>query len=68
LAALTVTCQNDAELDAILQIARRFQEEGRSYRIITPYEAQRTAIENEMNVRDLIAKDKVFAVDSFQGK
>jgi superfamily I DNA and/or RNA helicase len=68
LLALTMTYQNNAELEAVLQIARRFQEEGRSYRIITPYEAQRTAIENEMKVRDLIAKDKVFAVDSFQGK
>jgi superfamily I DNA and/or RNA helicase len=65
---LTSTSQNEAELEAVLQVARRFQEEGRSYRIITPYDSQRTAIENEMKVRDLDAKDKVFNVDSFQGK
>lgn len=40
-----------------------------SYRIITPYDAQRSLIETDMKKEnDLKWQDKVFNVDSFQGR
>ncbi|KAF9525642.1 AAA domain-containing protein, partial [Crepidotus variabilis] len=39
----------------------------KSYRIITPYEGQRSLIENAMKKADLQWGDKCFNVDSFQG-
>lgn len=49
-------------------IARKYIKEGKSYRIITPYDAQRNAIENSLKKAGLTWKDTCFNVDSFQGE
>ncbi|KAF7970074.1 hypothetical protein HWV62_25050 [Athelia sp. TMB] len=59
--------KNLAELEVVLQIAEQLQEQGKSYRFITPYDAMRTAVESEMKERGLSWADKCFNVDSFQG-
>jgi regulator of nonsense transcripts 1 len=41
---------------------------GRSYRIITPYDAQRGLLEDALKKEKIPWEDKVFCVDSFQGK
>ncbi|KZT73688.1 P-loop containing nucleoside triphosphate hydrolase protein [Daedalea quercina L-15889] len=58
---------NTLERQAVLKIAAKLQEEGKDYRIITPYDAQRSLIENEMKASGLAWQDKCFNVDSFQG-
>ena len=51
-----------------MKIARQFETEERKYRIITPYESQRNAIEEKLKLNDLNWEDKCFNVDSFQGE
>jgi hypothetical protein len=51
----------------VLAIARRMENLNLSYRIITPYDAQRSFIESQLKDDELKWKDKVFNVDSFQG-
>ncbi|TFK87476.1 hypothetical protein K466DRAFT_490831 [Polyporus arcularius HHB13444] len=58
---------NPTERLAVLKIAEKLQVEGEDYCIITPYDAQRSALEKEMRESGLDWKDKVFNVDSFQG-
>lgn len=48
-------------------IAERLQEEDTPYRIITPYDAQRSALERALKEKELNWHDKCFNVDSFQG-
>ena len=52
----------------VVQIAEYLQDIDKSYKIITPYDAQRSAIENGMKEKGLQSGDKCFNVDSFQGK
>lgn len=60
--------QNHIECDISIRIATKLQELEQSYRIITPYTAQRQLIEDSMKeVPDLLWGDKCFSVDSFQG-
>ncbi len=60
--------QNRIECDISIKIAAKLQELEQSYRIITPYTAQRQLIEDSMKeVPDLLWGDKCFSVDSFQG-
>jgi superfamily I DNA and/or RNA helicase len=59
--------QNARETQAAVHIARRFQREKKSYKIITPYDAQRAELENALKNAKLDWEDKVFNVDSFQG-
>jgi len=58
---------NPQEVEAVTLIAEHLQEQDISYRIITPYDAQRSAIEQALKERDLNWYDKCFSVDSFQG-
>ncbi|KAF8263884.1 AAA domain-containing protein [Lactarius quietus] len=58
---------NPQEVEAVTLIAEHLQEADISYRIITPYDAQRSAIEQALKDRDLDWHDKCFNVDSFQG-
>ena len=51
----------------ILKMAAHFQDENESYKIITPYDAQRTLIESCLKNKGLAWQDKCFNVDSFQG-
>lgn len=48
-------------------MASHLQKEGVNFKIITPYDAQRTLIENGLKNKELIWQDKCFNVDSFQG-
>jgi superfamily I DNA and/or RNA helicase len=43
------------------------QATGRSFRIVTPYDAQRSRIEDALKHAKVKWEDKVFNVDSFQG-
>ncbi|KAH9959578.1 P-loop containing nucleoside triphosphate hydrolase protein [Russula dissimulans] len=58
---------NQKEVEAIVLLARHLQEENTSYRIITPYDAQRNKLERALEDEDLKWQDKCFNVDSFQG-
>ena len=69
-AMLTASCghlQNEKEVEAIVLLARYLQDEGKSYRIITPYDAQRSELERALQAEGLNWHDKCFNVDSFQG-
>ncbi|KAJ6508011.1 AAA domain-containing protein [Mycena vitilis] len=58
---------NDAEVRAAIREARKCDNKGRSYRIITPYDAQRGKIEDALKSEKIPWEDRVFCVDSFQG-
>ncbi|KAH9058403.1 P-loop containing nucleoside triphosphate hydrolase protein [Lactarius vividus] len=58
---------NLQEVEAVMLIAEHLQEEGTSYRIITPYDAQRSELERALKEKELVWEDKCFNVDSFQG-
>ncbi|KAJ7274279.1 P-loop containing nucleoside triphosphate hydrolase protein [Mycena haematopus] len=58
---------NEAEVRAAIREARKCENAGRSYRIITPYDAQRNKIEAALKSEKMAWEDKVFCVDSFQG-
>ncbi|KAK7033215.1 regulator of nonsense transcripts 1 [Favolaschia claudopus] len=58
---------NVAEAKAAIAEARRYYEKGESYRIITPYDAQRSLLENTLKAAKIPWENKVFCVDSFQG-
>jgi superfamily I DNA and/or RNA helicase len=65
---LLTMVQNRMECDVAMKLAVKLQELEKSYRIITPYTAQRQLIEDSMKqVPDLLWGDKCFSVDSFQG-
>ncbi|ETW83206.1 hypothetical protein HETIRDRAFT_444627 [Heterobasidion irregulare TC 32-1] len=59
--------KNLKEIEAIMLLAQRLQDEGRNFRIITPYDAQRSLIESALKEQGLQWADKCFNVDSFQG-
>ncbi|KAH9838486.1 P-loop containing nucleoside triphosphate hydrolase protein [Rhodofomes roseus] len=59
---------NEAEAHAVVAIARKFHSEGKSYRVITPYDAQRNFLERVLENANLPWENKCFNVDSFQGK
>src|SRR5260221_5804370 len=59
--------QNKKEVGAIVLLARYLQDLGKSYRIITPYDAQRNELQRALQDEDLNWHDKCFNVDSFQG-
>ncbi|KDQ57105.1 hypothetical protein JAAARDRAFT_95213, partial [Jaapia argillacea MUCL 33604] len=58
---------NLEEVKAVMHIARRCVQQSRNFRIITPYDPQRAALERELQVAKLPWEDKCFNVDSFQG-
>ncbi|KAI6155124.1 AAA domain-containing protein, partial [Pisolithus tinctorius] len=58
---------NPSEALVVAQIARVYEAKGLDFRIITPYDAQRSLIERELQAANICYKDKVFNVDSFQG-
>jgi len=63
-----MTSQNKKEIEAVLLLAQHLQDEGKSFRIITPYDAQQTELERALKDEDLNWHDKCFTVDSFQGQ
>ncbi|KAJ7170748.1 P-loop containing nucleoside triphosphate hydrolase protein [Mycena crocata] len=58
---------NIAEVRAAIAEARKCHRQGQSYRIITPYDAQRALLEKELESSKIPWEDTVFCVDSFQG-
>ncbi|RDB26164.1 Regulator of nonsense transcripts 1 [Hypsizygus marmoreus] len=58
---------NTQEIRAALKLARLFHATGKSYRIITPYDAQRSQLENGLKAEKVPWQDRCFNVDSFQG-
>ncbi|KAJ7158637.1 AAA domain-containing protein [Mycena filopes] len=59
---------NEEEIKAVVGEARSCVNKGRSYRIVTPYDAQRGMLEGALKrEKDIPWEDKVFCVDSFQG-
>ncbi|KAJ7475941.1 P-loop containing nucleoside triphosphate hydrolase protein, partial [Mycena latifolia] len=58
---------NVAEAQAAVAEARQCHAKGRSYRIITPYDAQRAMLETTLKTAKIPWENKVFCVDSFQG-
>jgi len=50
-----------------MALARKYHSQRKSYRIITPYDAQRSRLENGLKAAKLPWEDKCFNVDSFQG-
>lgn len=60
--------QNLAEVDAVVQIAQLLTSKERSFRVITPYDPQRNAMEQALREHGLEWENKCFNVDSFQGE
>ncbi|KAI6108110.1 P-loop containing nucleoside triphosphate hydrolase protein [Pisolithus sp. B1] len=58
---------NPLEARVVVRLAGVCQAKGLDFRIITPYDAQRSLIERELQSAGLSHEDKVFNVDSFQG-
>ncbi|KAA1467648.1 hypothetical protein DENSPDRAFT_847700 [Dentipellis sp. KUC8613] len=58
---------NPKEIEAILLLAKHLQDEDKPYRIITPYDAQRDALEKALQQNGLSWQNKCFNVDAFQG-
>ncbi|KAG1841690.1 AAA domain-containing protein [Suillus subalutaceus] len=59
--------KNVGECQTILCIANMLQASNKQFRIITPYDAQRSLIEEGLKLQELDWEDKCFNVDSFQG-
>ncbi|KAK0235956.1 P-loop containing nucleoside triphosphate hydrolase protein [Armillaria nabsnona] len=60
--------QNEKEIQAVVKIANILQGRGKSFKVITPYDAQRSAIEKALKDAKLSWEDKCYNVDSFQGR
>ncbi|PPQ67578.1 hypothetical protein CVT25_012072 [Psilocybe cyanescens] len=58
---------NEQEVKVVLEIARQLVGCRKSFRIITPYDAQRSLLENCLKRAKLPWENKCFNVDSFQG-
>lgn len=56
------------EAEAAIRIAGHLHKQGKSYRVITPYDGQRALLEGLLKRDKLPWEDKCFCVDSFQGK
>ncbi|KAF8813317.1 P-loop containing nucleoside triphosphate hydrolase protein [Phlegmacium glaucopus] len=61
--------QNLREVEVALAVAKMLNIRGKSFRIITPYDPQRTLLENHLKRPEaqLPWKDKCFNIDAFQG-
>ena len=56
------------ECEAVCKIAAKLEDINASYRIISPYDAQRAAMENALKQHNLDWHNKCYNVDSFQGE
>ncbi|KAF8969177.1 P-loop containing nucleoside triphosphate hydrolase protein [Flammula alnicola] len=59
--------KNTPEVDVAIAIARQLKRAGKPFRIITPYDPQRSLLENGLKHAKLPWEDKCFNVDAFQG-
>ncbi|KAJ6571061.1 AAA domain-containing protein [Mycena capillaripes] len=58
--------QNPEEIQTICHLVRRYDQTGKEFCVITPYDAQRAAIERQLKAENL-PHNAVYNVDSFQG-
>ncbi|KAJ7274286.1 AAA domain-containing protein [Mycena haematopus] len=67
-AVINIALKNTLESEAVIKLAKHLQEQAKSYKIITPYDAQRVLVEDSMKETEgLHWEEKVYNVDSFQG-
>lgn len=59
--------QNHREVDVVIDIAKKLHSQNKSFRVITPYDPQRSLLENSLKHAKLPWEDKCFNVDAFQG-
>ncbi|CAA7266962.1 unnamed protein product [Cyclocybe aegerita] len=59
--------QNVREASVAIKVARQLLAAGKSFRIITPYDPQRSLLENKLKDAKLPWEDKCFNIDAFQG-
>ncbi|KAI5122763.1 hypothetical protein M0805_009845 [Coniferiporia weirii] len=59
--------KNLIEISAVLKIARMLVARQKPFKVITPYDAQRTLLENSLKENGLPWANTCFTVDSFQG-
>jgi len=59
--------QNLREVAVVIKIARQLTSAGKSFRIITPYDPQRSILESGLKDAGLPWEDKCFNIDAFQG-
>ncbi|KAI5480605.1 hypothetical protein MNV49_000301 [Pseudohyphozyma bogoriensis] len=59
--------RNLGELNVVIQLVQRYYA-NTSFKILTPYDAQRNEIETALKKANLPWEDRVFNVDSFQGQ
>ena len=60
--------KNEQEVQVAVHLARSHHQKGETFKIITPYDAQRNALEGALKSSGLPWEDKCFNVDSFQGE
>ncbi|EGO24481.1 hypothetical protein SERLADRAFT_389800, partial [Serpula lacrymans var. lacrymans S7.9] len=58
---------NRKEAGIVVNICRIYEKQSKAFRVITPYDAQRSLIEKELESAKLKWENKCFNVDSFQG-
>ncbi|KAK7463530.1 hypothetical protein VKT23_006878 [Stygiomarasmius scandens] len=58
---------NEQEVKVVIGLAHKLQASGRSFRILTPYDAQRGVIEQGLKAEGLAWEDRCFNIDAFQG-
>ncbi|KAG2146162.1 P-loop containing nucleoside triphosphate hydrolase protein [Suillus bovinus] len=58
---------NQQEISVVIHLARIYNTQGKQFRILTPYDGQRSTIEHQLKLEKLPWEDKCFNVDSFQG-
>ncbi|EIW84341.1 hypothetical protein CONPUDRAFT_120116 [Coniophora puteana RWD-64-598 SS2] len=58
---------NEKENATVVRLARFFNEKKQSYRIVTPYDGQRSLIEKTLKSAKIPWENKCFNVDAFQG-
>lgn len=62
-----LSIQNQREIQVAMSLAKKYHNLRKRYRIITPYDAQRSLLETELQGERLPWEDRCFNVDSFQG-
>ncbi|KAJ3515427.1 hypothetical protein NLJ89_g1766 [Agrocybe chaxingu] len=58
---------NVCEARVVIKVARQLLAAGKSFRIITPYDPQRSLLENKLKDAKLPWQDRCFNIDAFQG-
>ncbi|KAF9649274.1 hypothetical protein BDM02DRAFT_3095010, partial [Thelephora ganbajun] len=58
---------NRNEARTVIEICKKYKSERRQFRIITPYDGQRSLIEQMLKKEKMEWEDRCFNVDSFQG-